>query len=282
MLGPGVLRERFLSILIGAAVDAVAKRAARLDAEGGGGQTFIKEFLYEVAKVELNLVANRLGLRLTTYSHPLSAVRGYRKLMCRSGIYRSPGEVKPRPDEGFIAMKMWKCAYSPLCGRNSGSICVRGYALGYAVDAFSPARFAGLEIVDRDGKGGCTVRLKYEGEAIPPSPPEEEVENGDDTRKLSRSETTELSLKAWVLGIEAGVAKTMGAGEAGEFLRNLYTTIAAEALIEIIQVDAVAGLPLTRWGSGAQAGPNGAGENGANGAAHTNGAQGGAKSGGHA
>ncbi len=242
-------KEDVLQALISSGYDIMAGWAPTAD----DPLEFVKRFIYEVARNELYILSTEFSVEIPHYIHPISAIKSYRSIMCNATMYSSAGEVKPQVGKkGGIELRHWKCRYHKKCARCEMPICIRSYAIGFAIDVMSNGKFERVKKVAFRDEGKCvsTLDVQYVGDIayIPP----DEVTVDERTQKImTREQAIDFGIKVWVLGIESAVMKLIPE-HAVEVLGKAFMSIGSDDMTEeeMEVIDLYIGAPISRWTKG--------------------------------
>ncbi len=210
-----------------------------------------KNCFYEIAKSEMEMLTERLSLHLPAYKHPITAIKQYRNLMLKANVYASIGEVKPQViSHNEIEVRNWKCSYHGICEQFEKPICIRGFALGYAVDILSSGKFQGITAVDFSNDGNCrfVLGIEYDGELS--NIPDDEIalasQNG---HVLTKEEKLDLSLLVWFDGLEKIIISIPGERARAAF-SEMYEKLASRCIKKGGQIDDLLTIPISNWKDG--------------------------------
>ncbi|MEM2900636.1 MAG: hypothetical protein QXT63_07575, partial [Thermoplasmata archaeon] len=207
-----------------------------------------KGCFYEVAKAEMEILTKRLSVNIPVFKHPIAAIKYYRNLMIKANVYASMGEVKPQVISGNeIEIRTWKCSYHKICGQFRNPMCIRGYALGYAIDLFSSGKFCGISNLEYSPEGNCrfvhTVEYNGELENIPEDEMTIALQNG---HVLTKEEKLDLSLAVWFVGLEKIILSLYGE-HAGDIFKNIYNELSERCAKKGGEIEEILNYPICKW-----------------------------------
>ncbi|MEW5759737.1 MAG: hypothetical protein AB1779_03105 [Candidatus Thermoplasmatota archaeon] len=203
-----------------------------------------KEFVYEVGRVELETLADKYGIVLPTYNHPLNAIKRFRELMCNAGVYTAIGDIKPRIiEKNKIQIRTWKCPYIFKCSSSIEKICIRGYSICYAIDTFSSSKFKSIKILDVGKECKIEIEVEYSGDLL--KVPEEFL--NEKAKILSIDLETRASI--WLAGIEKGSRKIYGE-KSSLFLKRVYEKFLCNVFEKYFKIEKICNFPIALWAEG--------------------------------
>jgi len=207
-----------------------------------------KGCFYEIAKAEMEMLTKVLSVDIPAFKHPIAAIKYYRNLMIKANVYASMGEVKPQViSKNEIEIRTWKCSYHKICAQFEKPICIRGYALGYAIDLFSSGKFIGISELEFSPEGNCRLvnTVEYEGDLE--NIPEDEItialQNG---HVLTKEEKIDLSLGVWFVGLEKIILNMYGE-KAGEVFKSVYNSLSERCAKKGGEIEKILNYPINKW-----------------------------------